>query len=69
MTLLSRSPTAISDEGRHARERGDPASANPYPADSEAHGIWARGYGMPDAEAGPTPSATSGAPPRPDSAS
>jgi len=51
MTISTRSPAAISDEGRHARDRGDPITANPYPADSDAHATWDRGYRMPDEEA------------------
>ncbi|SDO24260.1 hypothetical protein SAMN05216360_11775 [Methylobacterium phyllostachyos] len=51
MTISTRSPASISDEGRHARDRGDPVTANPYPPDTDAHRIWARGYRMPDAEA------------------
>ena len=51
MTMSTRSPTAISDEGRHARDRGDPITANPYPADSDEHRIWERGYQIPDREA------------------
>ena len=51
MTLSSRSPATISDEGRHARDRGDPITANPYPDGSEEYRIWERGYKMPDAEA------------------
>ncbi|WP_419829470.1 ribosome modulation factor [Methylobacterium sp.] len=49
--LSSRSPTAISDEGRHARDRGEPLSANPYPEGSNEHRTWARGYRTPDHEA------------------
>lgn len=51
MTISDRSPTAISDEGRHARDRGDPVTANPYPSGSDAHRTWERGYHMPDEEA------------------
>lgn len=51
MTISTRSPASISDEGRHARDRGDPVTANPYPADSDEARIWERGYRMPDAEA------------------
>ncbi|MGH1575191.1 ribosome modulation factor [Methylobacterium sp. P31] len=51
MTLSSRSPTIVSEEGRHARDRGDPITANPYPAGSDAHRTWERGYRMPDEEA------------------
>ncbi|MEL6060006.1 MULTISPECIES: ribosome modulation factor [unclassified Methylobacterium] len=51
MTISARSPTAISDEGRHARDRGDPVTANPYPPGSDAHRTWERGYRMPDEEA------------------
>ena len=51
MTISTRSPAAISEEGCHARDRGDPATANPYPPDSDEHRTWERGYRMPDAEA------------------
>ncbi len=51
MTILARSPTAVSDEGRHARDRGDPVTANPYAPGSDEHRIWERGYTMPDEEA------------------
>ena len=51
MTMSTRSPTAISDEGRHARDRGDPITANPYPADSDEHRIWERGSRVPDSGA------------------
>ena len=50
MTISTRSPTAISDEGRHARDRGDPITANPYPENSDAHATWERGYRIPDRE-------------------
>ncbi|GJE51801.1 hypothetical protein GOFOIKOB_4865 [Methylobacterium tardum] len=68
MPLSSRSPTAISDEGRHARDRGDPITANPYPAESEAHWTWERGYRMPDAQAQDPPTKPDEAP-QPDSSS
>jgi hypothetical protein len=64
--LSSRSPTAISDEGRHARDRGDPITANPYPPESEEHGTWARGYRMPDAQAQETVPTKPGDAPQPD---
>ncbi|KTS10571.1 hypothetical protein SB2_04495 [Methylobacterium radiotolerans] len=51
MTPSTRSPAAISDEGRHARDRGDPITANPYPPDLEAWATWDRGYRMPDEQA------------------
>ncbi|KAA0124733.1 hypothetical protein CIW48_05660 [Methylobacterium sp. P1-11] len=51
MTISTRSPAAISDEGRHARDRGDPITANPYPPDSDARATWDRGYRMPDEQA------------------
>lgn len=51
MTPSTRSPAAISDEGRQARDRGDPITANPYPPDSEAWATWDRGYRMPDEQA------------------
>lgn len=69
MPLSSRSPTAISDEGRHARDRGDPITANPYPADSEAHRTWERGYRMPDAQAQETVPTKPGEASQPDAAS
>jgi len=53
----SHSPTTVSAEGRHARERGDPITANPYPEGSDAHRTWERGYRMPDAEAHETSAA------------
>ena len=52
MPVPSRSPSALLEEGRHARDRGDPVSANPYPEDSEEHAAWRQGWEMPDAEAG-----------------
>ncbi|MBP1182978.1 hypothetical protein [Methylobacterium sp. PvR107] len=60
MPLSSRSPTAISDAGRHARDRGDPITANPYPPESDEHGTWERGYRMPDAQAQETMPKTPG---------
>jgi hypothetical protein len=48
MAFPSTSPTALLDEGRGARYRGDPESANPYPADSEEHRLWLRGWQVPD---------------------
>ncbi|MDP4023803.1 hypothetical protein Q8W71_14305 [Methylobacterium sp. NEAU 140] len=53
MSFPDRSPTAISDEGRHARERGDPPEANPYLEGSDEHATWRRGYAMPDREGAP----------------
>ena len=43
---------AVSVEGRHAFDRGDPIEANPYPEDSEEHATWKRGWLMPDGESG-----------------
>jgi hypothetical protein len=51
MTTSTHSPAAVSDDGRHARDRGDPITANPHPAGSAAHATWERGYRMPDQEA------------------
>lgn len=45
------SPTTVSTEGRHARERGDGPDANPYPEESRAHRTWQRGYDSVDGEA------------------
>jgi hypothetical protein len=60
MTPSSRSPATVSAEGRHARERGDPVTANPYPEGSDLHRTWERGYRMPDAEARENTAATGG---------
>ncbi|MCJ2051174.1 Rmf/CrpP family protein [Methylobacterium sp. J-070] len=57
MTPSTYSPAKISAEGRHARERGDPVTANPYPAGSDPHRTWERGYRTPDAEARDTSAA------------
>lgn len=51
MAIPSYSPTDISAEGRHALERGDAITANPYPEGSEEHRIWRRGYERVDREA------------------
>ncbi|WP_449410487.1 Rmf/CrpP fold protein [Methylobacterium komagatae] len=51
MSVPSRSPTNVSTEGRHALERGDPITANPYPEGSTEHRIWTRGYERVDREA------------------
>lgn len=51
MPASSRSPTDVSAEGRHALERGDPITANPYPDGSAEHRIWRRGYERVDREA------------------
>ncbi len=45
------SPTTVSTEGRHARERGDPIDANPYPEGSGQYRTWRRGYESVDGEA------------------
>lgn len=39
MSVPARSLTALSDEGRHARDRGDPITANPYPDGSDERRI------------------------------
>ena len=51
MSVPARSPAAVSAEGRHALERGDPVSANPYPEGSAEHRTWKRGYERVDREA------------------
>jgi hypothetical protein len=51
MSDPSYSPATVSTEGRHARERGDPIDANPYPAGSDPHRSWKRGYESVDGEA------------------
>lgn len=48
MDLATGSPTAIKHEGRAARYRGDPATANPYPEDTEEHAIWKQAWDRPD---------------------
>lgn len=42
----------MSQEGRHARDRGDPLSANPYSEGSEEHETRAPGWKVPDGEIG-----------------
>ncbi|WP_336486401.1 ribosome modulation factor [Methylobacterium nigriterrae] len=44
------SPATASRAGRHARDRGDPAEANPYPPGSDAHRLWRRAWETPDDE-------------------
>jgi hypothetical protein len=51
MSVPDYSPATVSTEGRHARERGDPIAANPYPEGSDPHRIWKRGYESVDGEA------------------
>lgn len=51
MSVPSRSPAAVSAEGREALERGDPLTANPYPEGSPEHRTWKRGYERVDREA------------------
>ena len=55
MAFSQRSPSALIEEGRHARDRGDPVTANPYPEDSEDYATWRQGWEMPDREAGLEP--------------
>ncbi|MEA1832622.1 hypothetical protein U8607_11075 [Methylobacterium durans] len=50
MSFPDRSPAAVSVEGRHAFDRGDPIEANPYPEGSDDHATWKRGWQMPDGE-------------------
>ena len=50
MSLSDTSPSTVSREERYARDREDPASANPYPAGSDEHAIWRRAYETPDDE-------------------
>jgi hypothetical protein len=52
VSVSTRSPAAVGDEGRHARDRGDPITANRYPDSSDGHRIWLRGYEISDKEAG-----------------
>lgn len=48
MDISTRSPTAVKDEGRAARYRGDPASSNPYPEATDEHDIWQRSWEQSD---------------------
>ncbi|MBY0294940.1 MAG: hypothetical protein K2X71_02715 [Methylobacterium sp.] len=48
MLDIRTSSAALFDQGRHARYRGDPETANPYPAGSEPHAKWLEGYRYPD---------------------
>lgn len=51
MSSLEDSLASAAREGRQARYRGDPATANPHPEDSDAHAVWQRAWEMPDGEA------------------
>lgn len=51
MSFAERSLASVAKEGREARYRGDPVSANPYPEGSEDHAVWKRAWEMPDGEA------------------
>lgn len=42
---------SVAKDGREARYRGDPASANPYPEGTENHAVWQRAWETPDGEA------------------
>lgn len=48
MAFPEKSLATIADEGRHARYRGDPVTANPYPEDSEDHAVWKRAWSAPE---------------------
>lgn len=50
MAFPERSSASISQEGRHARDRGEPAEANPYPEGSDEHATWQRGWQQPESE-------------------
>lgn len=50
MSLPDPSLAAVAAEGRQARYRGDPATANPHPEGSDAHAVWQRAWAMPDGE-------------------
>ncbi|AWI91787.1 hypothetical protein C0214_20650 [Methylobacterium sp. DM1] len=51
MSAPEQSLASVAKEGREARYRGDPESANPHPEGSEAHAVWRRAWQMPDGEA------------------
>lgn len=44
MVFPERSAAVLRQEGRHARDRGEPESANPYPEGSEEYITWSRGW-------------------------
>lgn len=48
MDFAEHSPIAVKDEGRAARYRGDPVTANPYPDGSAEHDLWKRAWQQPD---------------------
>ncbi|KAB1072108.1 ribosome modulation factor [Methylobacterium planeticum] len=50
MTRTDTSPASVREDGRHARDRGDPADANPHPPGSAEHDLWRRGWERPDDE-------------------
>ncbi|MFF8799355.1 MULTISPECIES: hypothetical protein [unclassified Methylobacterium] len=51
MSFPETSLASVATEGRQARYRGDPATANPYPEGSEDHAVWKRAWETPDGEA------------------
>ena len=51
MSFPEKSLASVAAEGRQARYRGDPATANPYPEGSEDHAVWRRAWEVPEGEA------------------
>ncbi|PXW61392.1 hypothetical protein [Methylobacterium sp. B4] len=51
MSFPETSLASVATEGRQARYRGDPATANPYPEGSEDHAVWKRAWETPEREA------------------
>ncbi len=61
MSFPEKSLAAVVDEGRHARYRGDPITANPYPDGSRENAVWKKAWEAPDgdeAKADPDPRST-----------
>lgn len=51
MSAPEQSLASVARDGREARYRGDPDSANPHPEGSEAHAVWRRAWETPEGEA------------------
>ena len=48
MDFADTSPITVKDEGRAARYRADPVTANPYPPGSAEHDTWKNTWEKPD---------------------
>jgi hypothetical protein len=61
VSFQEKSLAAVMDEGRHARYRGDPVTANPYADGSPEYAAWKKAWEAPEGDepkADPDPQAT-----------